>query len=115
MIKFLNDFFNNPKIWLQTGIIFTRCYPNYFDKKIAETEYCQDIRNYIKNLTGCENLNPQIPCFFVDSVNWESDESTKKEYDRIFKYLNFQKIIFQFQLKKLHIQKLNAKAKKKIF
>lgn len=86
LIQYINDFFNNPDFWNQTGIVFTRCYPNYFDRKVAETQYRQRVIDFIKTFPGCENLNPQMPCFFVDSVNWKKDDSTKFEIIRAFEF-----------------------------
>ena len=86
MIKLMNDFFNNPDFWNQTGIIFTRCYEGKFDKEIFETEYHKMVKDFIKSLPGCELINPQIPCFFVDSKEWETEESTKFQYIRIFEF-----------------------------
>ncbi|KAK8838096.1 hypothetical protein M9Y10_036048 [Tritrichomonas musculus] len=91
MFQLINDFYNNPKLWNQTGIIFTRCYQGYFDRENAETRYRPKIINFIKKLPGCQNIEPELPCFFVDSPNWEHDESTRREYDRVLEYsLKFQ-------------------------
>ncbi|KAK8897942.1 hypothetical protein M9Y10_000183 [Tritrichomonas musculus] len=86
MMKMLNKLFNNPNFWNQTAIIFTRCYPGHFDRNSAETRYRNLVIDFIKNLPGCQNINPQVPCFFVDSVNYENDQSTKDEFIRIFEY-----------------------------
>ena len=91
MFQLINDFYDNPKLWNQTGIIFTRCYQGYFDRENAETRYRPKIINFIKKLPGCQNIEPELPCFFVDSPNWEHDESTRREYDRVLEYsLKFQ-------------------------
>ena len=86
LLKLVNAFFNNPYFWNQTGIIFTRCYPGYFDRNIAETEYRETVIQFIKSLPHCDQIDPQMPCFFVDSVAWENDESTKNEYEKMFEY-----------------------------
>lgn len=86
IIQMINKTFNDPNLWNQTGIIFTRCYQGYFDRKTAEDKYRPMVINFIKTLDGCQRINPQMPCFFVDSVNWKSDESTKMEYVRIFEF-----------------------------
>ena len=86
MIKLMNDFFNNPDFWNQTGIIFTRCYEGKFDRSDFETDYRETVQDFIKKLPGCNEINPQIPCFFVDSKEWEREEATKYEYIRIFEF-----------------------------
>lgn len=86
LLKIINDFFNNPNFWNQTGIIFTKCFQGNFNKEIGETKYRQTLINFIKTLPGCKNLNPQMLCFFVDSVKWETDKSTNFEYLRIFEF-----------------------------
>lgn len=86
LLQLINDFFNNPDFWNQTGIIFTRCYPNYFNKEVAEKEYCPKVVEFIKTLPGCKDINPQMPCFFVDSANWKNDTETQFEYMRAFEY-----------------------------
>lgn len=93
MIRFINEFFNNPEFWNQTGIIFTRCLPRHFDRQIAENEYREKVVKYIKSLPKCQNLNPQLPCYFVNSVKWKTDNETKDEYIRAFAFaLKFQPI-----------------------
>lgn len=86
MIKLMNDFFNDPHLWYQTGIIFTRCYEGKFDKTTFETDYREIVQDFIKKLPGCDGINPQIPFFFVDSKEWETEEATKYEYIRIFEF-----------------------------
>ncbi|KAK8843809.1 hypothetical protein M9Y10_024883 [Tritrichomonas musculus] len=86
MLLLINDFFNDSNFWNQTGIIFTRCFPGYFDRTTAETKYRQLVIDFIKKNSNNHDLNPQMPCFFVDSVNWETDQSTKNEYIRIFEF-----------------------------
>lgn len=86
MIMIINDFFNNPDFWNQAGLVFTRCFPGYFNRKMGETQYRQKVIDFIKSLPNCESLNPQMPCFFVDSVNWETDQDTIKEYTRMFEF-----------------------------
>lgn len=86
LIQLINDFFNNPDFWNQTGIIFTRCYPNYFNKEVAETRYRQKVVDFVKTLPGCSDISPQMPCFFVDSLNYRNDEATRFEYVRAFEF-----------------------------
>ena len=86
MLKFVNEFFNNPNFWNQTGIIFTRCFPGHFDKSSIEVSYRNIVKKFIKTLPQCRNLNPQLPVFFVNSVKWETDPNTKQEYLRIFEF-----------------------------
>lgn len=90
MIEIINDFFNDPTFWNQTGIIFTRCYrignEKLFDENMAKTQYRQKVVDFIKTLQGCENLQPKMPCFFVNSPNYDSDDETKKEFQRIFEF-----------------------------
>ncbi|KAK8836207.1 hypothetical protein M9Y10_039839 [Tritrichomonas musculus] len=86
MLRYINEIFNNPKYWNQVGIIFTRCYKDCFDRENAENYYKNSVVNFIQKLPGCENINLLIPCFFVDSKNWETDQSTQAEYQ---KALNF--------------------------
>ena len=38
MIRLINDFFNNPEFWNQTGIIFTKCFPGYFNRETADAD-----------------------------------------------------------------------------
>ena len=85
MIQLINDFFNNPEFWNQTGLIFTRCYNDVFeesDRKMAQEEYRACLIDFITKLPGCEKLKPEIPCFFVDSKNWERDTATQNEYKK---------------------------------
>lgn len=65
MMKMINAFFNNPEFWNLAGIVFTRCFSGHFDRQKVETEYRKLIIDFIKTLPGCENLNPQIPCFLL--------------------------------------------------
>lgn len=39
--------------------------------------------NFIQKLPGCETISPLIPCFFVDSKKWETDQSTQAEYQKV--------------------------------
>lgn len=89
MIQLINDFFNNPKFWNQTGIIFTRCFADCFeesDREMAETQYKARVVDFIKKLPGCQNISPSMPCFFVDSKAWKEDKSTQDEYIKAFKF-----------------------------
>lgn len=91
MIQIINDFFNEPNFWMQTGVIFTRCYnipgrKPLYDEQMLKTQYRQKIIDLIHTFEGCENLQLQMPCFFVDSAEWMDDEKTKNEYTRIFSF-----------------------------
>lgn len=83
MIRFFNEFFNDPNFWTQTGIIFTHCYEGYFDRKTGENHYRSAILNFIQTFPGCEKLNLPLPCFFVDSYEWETNLSVQQECQRI--------------------------------
>lgn len=86
LLKLLNDFFNNPDFWTQTGIIFTKCFAGNFNKEVAEKEYRQEVVNFVDKLPGCKDLNLQMPCFFVDSCRWQTDSATNDEYIRVFEF-----------------------------
>lgn len=86
MVRFINGFFNNPQFWNQTGILFTRCFSGHFEKDILRNEYREKVINYIKTLEGCENLDLQMPCYFVNSVKWKTDQDTKDEYILAFSF-----------------------------
>lgn len=104
MLKLINDIFNNPKYWNQVGIIFTRCYKECFNRKIGENNSKISIINFIHKLPGCENINPSIPCFFVDSKKWETDRSTQSEYGKIVKYASILQPIRTDKIKVIHIE-----------
>lgn len=86
IMKMINDLFNDPKFWNQAGIIFTKCYPGLFDRNMAEQQYQKLVIDFIKTFPGCESLNLEMPCFFVDSPKYNSDQSTISEYDRMIKF-----------------------------
>ena len=86
LITIINDFFNNPDFWNHTGIIFTNCYKGRFDRNVKQNEYRQKVIDYIKKLQGCSRINPQMPCFFVDSPYWKEDVDTQRELIRIFEF-----------------------------
>lgn len=84
-IKLLNDFYESADLWHHTGIIFSKCYPYSFNREKLDTQYRVHVINYIKTLPGCENINLQMPTFFLDSVNWD-DDNTKFEYNRVLEF-----------------------------
>ena len=86
LIQLINDFFNDPNIWNQAALVFTKCYRGFFDKNIALTLYRTRVIEYIKQLPRCGNINPFIPCFFVDSVNWKQDLDTQSEIIRMVEF-----------------------------
>lgn len=86
MIKLINFFFNNPNLWTQTGMIFTHCFKGKYDKKKAETDFRQEVIDFIKSLQGCADIEIELPCFFVDNDEHETDEFTINEYKRIIQY-----------------------------
>lgn len=94
MLEIMNDFFNNPAFWNQTGIVFTKCYrvggEKLFDENMAKTQYRQRIIDFIQKLPGCEGIKPQMPCFFIDSKRYDVDEETRSEFMRIFEFAHRQ-------------------------
>lgn len=89
MLQVINDFFNNPNLWNQTGLIFTRCYQDCFekaDREVAENEYRACVIDFIRAFKNCKKLNPEIPCFFVDSKEWKNDKNTQDEYIKAFNF-----------------------------
>lgn len=88
MLRYINEIFNNPKYWNQVGIIFTRCYKDHYDRKIVETKYKPTVINFLKSFSGCENLNPLMPCFFVNSKKWKTDQSTQQEYKNVLEFVS---------------------------
>ena len=95
MLEIMNDFFNNPAFWNQTGIVFTKCYrvggEKLFDEEMAKTQYRQKVVDFICKLPGCENIHPQMPCFFIDSKRYDADEDTRNEFIRIFEFAHRQR------------------------
>ena len=102
MITKINDFFNNPDFWNHTGIIFTNCYKGRYDRNVKEKEYRQRVIDYIKKLQGCSRINPQMPCFFVDSPYWKEDVDTQRELIRIFEFAHKMDPVPTQQLKVVH-------------
>ena len=94
MIKLMNYFFNDPTMWERTGIIFTRCYADAYNAEEATFEYGPEITKFIKSLNNCENLEIDMPCFFVDSEEYETDENTQREYQKILDFAhNFEPVL----------------------
>lgn len=85
-IKLLYDFYKEPKFLQQIGIIFTKCYPGHFEKEMLETKYREEVLNYINNFPANDSINPQLPSFFVDSIAWDTDMSTKYEFVKILDF-----------------------------
>lgn len=90
----MNYFFNDPTMWERTGIIFTRCYADAYNAEEATFEYRPEIIKFIKSLNNCENLEIDLPCFFVDSEEYETDENTQREYQKILDFAhNFEPVL----------------------
>lgn len=99
LIQLYNNFFNNPMIWNQVVLIFTRSFPGYYDKNIAKGLYRNKVQEFIKKLPGCGDINPEIPCFFVDSANWKNDLNTKSEIIHLLEFAKNNPSISTQQLK----------------
>lgn len=89
MIKALNDLFIDSDCWKQAGIIFTKC--NYNDDEIdnkieSGKKYRNEVITFIKTLPKCQNIDIQLPCFFVNCKKWMTDKKTQAEYERILKF-----------------------------
>ena len=94
MIKLMNYFFNDPTMWERTGIIFTRSIKNHFKPEVALSEYRPEIIKFIKSLNNCENLEIDMPAFFVDTVKYETDDNTQREYQKILDFAhNFEPVL----------------------
>ena len=52
MIQNINDFFKDPNFWIQTGVIFIRCYKitgrkSLYDEQMIKTQYRQKVIDHI--------------------------------------------------------------------
>lgn len=89
MIEILNSIFNDGECWKQAGIIFTKCNHNddeMPEKVISGQRYRESIINFIKTLPNCENIDIELPCFFVNSKNGKSIlilNKNMKEYSNL--------------------------------
>ena len=102
LIITLNDFFIDSKCWNQAGIIFTKCDYNSRDIEDnieAAKKYREEVIKFIKTLPRCQNIDIELPCFFVNSKYWETDVKTQEEYDKIFKFAQgFSPVPHNFQI-----------------
>lgn len=85
-IKLLYNYYKESKYLHQIGIIFTKCYPGHFEKEKLEIKYREEILNYINNFSTLDSINPRLPSFFVDSIMWDTDISTKNEFVKILDF-----------------------------
>ena len=106
-ICFYHDFFKHPKIWEHACIIFTNCNPNKADDKYLQTKFRRSVANFIQSLSGCEQINPQLPCFFINTDNMEKSEETKNENNGVLEkqVVNVHEdiLIFDFAMKNQQI------------
>lgn len=108
MIILLNNFFNDIECWKQAGIIFTKC--NHDDSEEMEEkinsskEYRIEVINFLRTLPNCQNINIELPCFFVNSKKWSSDIKTQNEFERICQFAKqFVPNVHNFQIAALNI------------
>ena len=89
--KFINiahQMFNHPDFWEHLCIIFTKWYScmNEEQKKMKQEQYKKEVVEYIRYYT-CSNINIDLPVFFVDSLNYKTDEKTREELDEFYKFV----------------------------
>jgi hypothetical protein len=70
--------FGTPDVLNHICIIFTRCYdgcsqPNRAKK---QSQYRTTVQEFLMKISGVSNV-PLLPVFFVDSLNYNSDETTR--------------------------------------
>lgn len=108
MIILLNNYFNNSECWKQAGIIFTKCDHKSDEMPflmIAAQRYRDNIIEFIKTLPNCEKIDIKLPCFFVNCIKWESDNETRKEYNKIYEFAKqFSPNVHNFQIPALTIK-----------
>jgi len=90
-IKIAHQMFNHPDFWEHLCIIFTKWFSgmNEDQKRMKQEEYKRRVIESIKAYTE-QDINLDLPMFFVDSPNYENDNQTKLELDR-FKDFVFSK------------------------
>ena len=78
---------NNVSFWNSVFIVFTKWYKGVMTEKNRQSmarEYTEKVREFANKCIG-SNTRPQIPCFFVDSVNDlnKLDEDTQQNIIQI--------------------------------
>jgi len=89
--KFINiahQMFNHPDFWEHLCIIFTKWYScmNEEQKEMKQEQYKKKVVKYIRDYT-CSNINVDLPVFFMDSLNYKTDEKTISELNRFYKFV----------------------------
>ena len=80
--------------------MFTKCYRTN-DELFYSPEACEKYRKRIielvKKFPECQDITIEMPCFFVDSIKWNTDEVTKMEFKKIYDFSNkFKPILNNF-------------------
>ena len=90
-IKIAHQMFNHPDFWEHLCIVFTKWYSGMTEeqKRIKQEEYKKRVIESIRKYTESD-INVELPMFFVDSPNYQNEEKTKAELERI-KNLNLGK------------------------
>ena len=82
-IKIAHQMFNHPDFFEHLCIIFTKWYnimtPE--QKKIKQEEYKKRVIESITRYTE-QNINIELPMFFVDSNNYNNEQNTISEFER---------------------------------
>ena len=88
-IKIAHQMFNHPDFWEHLCIIFTKWFSenmNENQKKKKQEQYKKEVVEYIRDYT-CSNINVDLPVFFMDSLNYKTDEKTISELNRFYKFV----------------------------
>ena len=69
LLKLIHVFFNDNNIWNSIFLVFTRWYDGVMSQKAKQGRlaYAEKVRKIARECIGREDVNPQIPCYFVDA------------------------------------------------
>ena len=87
LLKLIHVLFNDDRVWNSVFIVFTRWYNGIMteNQRRARRVYAEEVRAIAHKCIGRTDVNPQIPCFFVDAkddIN-DFDIDTRDEYAAI--------------------------------
>jgi hypothetical protein len=96
LVKLINTFFNNPAFWNHVCIVFTKSYSGRgcIDKATKTQQYRGLVLNLIRECQSQSQSqsqpfeSPQLPVFFVDSIEYDGDAETKQQYAKFQEFVS---------------------------